>query len=64
MKVKQNIPSYVVIDGELTALSYYGQKQTCKHCQDYAHNGISCVENKKLLVQKTYADADVGDDAL
>lgn len=57
MKVKQNIPSYVVIDGELTALSYYGQKQTCKHCQDYAHNGISCVENKKLLVQKTYADA-------
>lgn len=50
-----NIPSYVVIDGEITALSYYGQKQTCKHCQDYSHNGISCVEDRKLRAQKTSA---------
>lgn len=30
MIVKRNIPSYVVIDGETTFLSYYGQLQSCK----------------------------------
>lgn len=56
MMVKENIPSYVTIDGEITALSYYGQQQTCRHCSEFVHNGISCVQNKKLLVQKLNAD--------
>ena len=56
MMVKGNIPSYVTIDGEITALSYYGQQQTCRHCSEFVHNGISCVQNKKLLVQKFNTD--------
>lgn len=56
MIVKRNIPSYVVIDGETTFLSYYGQLQSCKHCGEYVHNGASCVQNKKLLIQKLSAD--------
>lgn len=56
MLVKRNIPSYVVIDGETTYLSYYGQLQTCKHCGDYVHNGASCIQNKKLQIQKMSAD--------
>lgn len=56
MLVKRNIPSYVVIDGETTFLSYYGQHQTCKHCGDYVHNGASCIQNKKLQLQKLSAD--------
>lgn len=57
MIVKRNIPSYVIIDGETTFLSYYGQLQSCKHCGEYVHNGASCVQNKKLLIQKMSADA-------
>lgn len=56
MLVKRNIPSYVVIDGETTYCSYYGQLQTCKHCGDYVHNGASCIQNKKLQIQKMSAD--------
>lgn len=56
MVVKRNIPSYVTIDGETTFLSYYGQLQSCKHCGEYVHNGASCVQNKKLLIQKMSAD--------
>ena len=57
MVVKENIASWVTISGELTHLSYYGQRQTCKHCLDFLHIGVGCVQNKKLLVQKTFADA-------
>lgn len=57
MVVKENISSWVTISGELTHLSYYGQRQTCKHCLDFLHIGVGCVQNKKLLVQKTFADA-------
>lgn len=52
MMIKENIPSFVTIDGEITALSYYGQQQTCRHCTEFVHSGISCVQNKKLLIQK------------
>lgn len=43
-------------------MSYNGQQQTCRYCTEYIHSGISCVQNKKLLVQKlathtsSYAD--------
>ena len=57
MIVKRNIESWVTIDGEMTQVSYYGQRQTCRHCRDYMHIGATCVQNKKLLVQKSYADA-------
>ncbi|XP_055630557.1 uncharacterized protein LOC129771168 [Toxorhynchites rutilus septentrionalis] len=57
MTVKKNIPSYVTIDGETTLLSYYGQQQTCRHCSEFIHNGVSCVQNKKLLVQKLAANS-------
>lgn len=62
MCVQKAIASYVTIDGETTLLSYNGQQQTCRYCGEYIHNGISCVQNKKLLVQKlatnssSYAD--------
>lgn len=57
MIVKHNIESWVTIDGETTAVAYYGQRHTCKHCRDFIHVGITCVQNKKLFVQKSYADA-------
>lgn len=57
MFVKRNIDSYVTIHGQTTQLQYHGQQHTCRHCNESAHNGISCVNNKKLMVQKTYADA-------
>ena len=56
MMIKENIPSFVTIDGEITALAYYGQQQTCRHCSEFVHSGISCVQNKKLLVQKLDSD--------
>lgn len=56
MTVKKNIPSYVTIDGERTNLAYYGQQHTCKYCSEFVHNGVSCVQNKKLLVQKLAAN--------
>lgn len=56
MMVKRNIASYVTIDGQTTNVLYFGQLQTCRYCSEFVHNGISCVQNKKLLVQKTYAN--------
>lgn len=56
MVVKRNIPSYVTIDGETTNVSFFGQQLTCRHCIESAHSGISCIQNKKLLVQKLSAD--------
>lgn len=56
MLVKKNIPSVVTIDGETTLLSYHGQKQTCRHCSEFVHNGITCIMNKKLLIQKLATD--------
>lgn len=57
MMVTRNIPSYVTIDGDTTYLSYFGQRQTCRHCGEYVHNGTSCVQNKKLLMQKISVDS-------
>ncbi|XP_065093222.1 uncharacterized protein LOC135713934 [Ochlerotatus camptorhynchus] len=56
MVVTKNIPSLVTIQGEETAVGYKGQRQTCLHCREFAHIGIPCVQNKKLLVQKLEAD--------
>lgn len=56
MIVKKNIPSTIIIDGEATCVQYNGQQHTCKHCSEVIHNGISCIQNKKLLVQKLTAD--------
>lgn len=56
MMLQRNIESYVTIDGQSTNVTYSGQLQTCRHCGEFVHNGISCVQNKKLLVQKTYAN--------
>ena len=57
MVVAENIDSWVTINGEMTQVTYFGQRQTCRHCREYLHIGATCVQNKKLLVQKTYADA-------
>lgn len=62
MIVRKNIPSYVTIDCETTLVAYYGQQQSCRHCNESVHNGVSCIQNKKLLLQKlatssnSYAD--------
>lgn len=52
MMIVRNIPSYITIDGDSTYVSYYGHRHTCKHCGEYVHNNTSCVQNKKLLMQK------------
>lgn len=56
MVVKHNIPSYITIDGETTNVSFYGQQLTCRHCSEFVHSGISCIQNKKLLFQKLSSD--------
>lgn len=56
MMVTRNIPSYITIDGDTTYVAYFGQRQTCRHCGEYVHNGTSCVQNKKLLMQKLAVD--------
>lgn len=56
MVLRQNIDSWVTIDGEQAYIVYKGQIQSCKHCHEQAHAGISCVQNKKLLLQKSYAN--------
>lgn len=56
MMVKKNIPSFVAIDSEIASVSYFGQRQTCRHCGEFVHNGVSCVINKKLLIQKLAAN--------
>lgn len=52
MTLKEHIDSYITIHGEHTAVSYSGQRQTCRHCGELIHIGIPCTQNKKLLVQK------------
>lgn len=52
MLLQQPIKSFVSICGENTYVTYSGQRATCKHCGEYIHTGIPCVQNKKLLVQK------------
>lgn len=56
MVVKKNIPSTVTIDGETTCVSYFGQLHTCRHCKEPVHNGVTCIQNKKLLLQKLHAE--------
>lgn len=56
MVLKHNIDSWVTIDGEQAYIQYKGQLQSCRYCHEQAHSGISCVQNKKLLVQKSYAN--------
>lgn len=52
MVLREPIKSYVTIDGDTTYVTYPKQRQTCRHCGEFMHTGISCVQNKKLLVQK------------
>lgn len=56
MVVKKNIPSIVTIDAETTCVSYSGQLHTCRYCNELAHNGVTCIQNKKLLLQKLHAE--------
>lgn len=56
MIVKKNIPSIITVDGESTYVSYNGQLQSCRHCSEQLHNGITCIQNKKLLIQKMTAE--------
>lgn len=60
MIVKRNIDSWVTIDGEQAFVVYRGQLQSCRHCKEQTHTGISCVQNKKLLLQKSYANVAKG----
>lgn len=53
MVLRKHIKSYVVVQGEQTLISYSGQPATCKHCANLVHPGMTCVQNKKLITQKT-----------
>lgn len=52
MVLKQQVKSYINIGGECTYVTYSGQRATCRHCGEYIHTGIPCIQNKKLLAQK------------
>lgn len=62
MILRRHIKSFVTIQGEQTLVTYRGQPQTCKHCMNAIHTGISCVENKKLIGQKTDLNARLNSD--
>lgn len=51
MVLKQQIKSYIKIGPESTYVIYSGQRATCRHCGEYVHTGIRCIQNKKLIVQ-------------
>lgn len=53
MILHRHIKSFVTILGEETLVSYRNQPQYCKHCTNPSHPGLTCVENKKLIGQKT-----------
>ena len=53
MILHRHIKSFATILGENTLISYRGQPMTCRHCTQTQHIGMSCVENKKLLGQKS-----------
>lgn len=56
MVIKKTIPTTVTIDSETTCVSHIGQLQSCRHCNELVHNGITCIQNRKLLLQKLQAD--------
>lgn len=60
MILREPIKSYICIDGENTYVTYPGQRATCRHCGEYIHTGIPCVQNKKLLVQKASVNERLG----
>ena len=60
MILKNPIKSYITVEGETTYVTYFGQKHTCKHCNEYTHTGIPCTQNKKLLVQKASVNDRIG----
>lgn len=57
MILRRHIKSFVVVHGEQTLITYRNQPQTCRHCTNLTHIGISCVENKRLMGQKTDLNA-------
>lgn len=57
MILRRHIKSFVVIHGEQTLITYRNQPQTCRHCTNLAHIGMSCVENKRLMGQKNDLNA-------
>lgn len=53
MIIKKQIPSYIHINGETTLATYRGQQPTCRKCDNAVHHGMTCVQNRKLTIQKT-----------
>lgn len=53
MILRRHIKSFVTIQGEQSLVTYRNQIHTCKHCTNPSHPGSTCVENKKLLGQKS-----------
>uniref|UniRef100_A0A182PUI6 RRM domain-containing protein n=1 Tax=Anopheles epiroticus TaxID=199890 RepID=A0A182PUI6_9DIPT len=46
MKLSSPIPSFITVCGEVTGVFYRGQKQTCRHCNEALHHGLSCIQNR------------------
>ncbi|XP_065092338.1 uncharacterized protein LOC135713151 [Ochlerotatus camptorhynchus] len=42
MKIKQLIPSYLMIDGETILITYRNQAKTCRFCGQKAHPRLNC----------------------
>lgn len=53
MILRRHIKSFVTIQAEQTLVTYRNQPPTCRHCTNPSHPGSTCVENKKLLGQKS-----------
>lgn len=49
IRMKCHIPSFVNIKGYSSHVTYTNQIQTCRHCNQEVHFGVSCSENRAKL---------------
>lgn len=59
MKIQKPIPSYVMMGGVMSYITYNGQTRTCKHCAFPLHIGKSCSQNRKDIVEKGNSVAEI-----
>lgn len=51
MKLHKQIPSYVVMAGLTSFITYNGQTRTCRYCAYNLHLGKTCAQNKKEVLE-------------
>ncbi|XP_049300624.1 uncharacterized protein LOC125774493 [Anopheles funestus] len=53
MKITNPIKSFITLGDEVTSVSYPGQRQTCRSCQEPVHHGLNCVQSRQSRFRET-----------